>query len=974
VGGAMAQSAPVSSAGGASAPASGPTQVQEFVVTGSRIPQPNLSSISPVTAVNSQELKLEGTTRVEDLINQLPQVVASQGAFLSISSTGTATINLRGLGAQRNLVLIDGTRLGPGDPLTPVADINFIPAPLIERVDALTGGASAVYGADAVAGVTNFIMKKNFTGLEITLNGGGYEHSNGDAKSQAENQAKGFPVPTGSVFDGGNVDFSVTFGANTADGKGNVEGYLDYRHVNPVLQASRDYSACVTQVSGSKFTCSGSLTAANANFFVFGAPSNPNYFQEYTLSPTTAQTLLAVPPNVADRYNYGPLSYYQREDRRISGGFFGHYDVMPHITAYANFMFMDDQSNAQYAPSGDFGYTTSIPCNNPLLSAQEVNALCVLPGYSSAATPTQGTATNINMLRRNVEGGGRIDDREHVDYRAQVGVKGDLGSAWHFDVYAQYYDSIYQDNQKDFLSVSRLGNALNAVPGPNGTAVCANPAAVAVGCVPYNPFTPGGVTAAQLAYLQEPGLLSGSTNEAIVDGSITGDLGVYGVKSPFASTGVGVSFGTEYRREALNLLPDAANQSGDLAGNNAILPVNGAFDVKELFAEARLPIAEDKPFIKELTADVGYRFSHYSNAGNTNTYKLSGEWAINDDVRIRGGFNRAVRAPNLQELYAPQNLGLPGSNDPCAGATPQYTAVQCARTGVSAAQYGNIAANPAAQYNGLLGGNPNLKPESADTYTIGAVITPVDLVKGMSFSVDYFNITVTNVISTYGFQNILSGCALQDNATYCSLIQRAPVSGSLWLSPNGYIIDTNQNLGSLKTDGVDFTFDYHFRFTDLNLPNFGGMTVNFLGTYTNSFTSTGAIGTPPLSCAGRFGPSCGAPQPFFKAKTRFTWQTPVDGLSASLDWRYIGAVNVDSAGTPGQVDSHIPSYSYFDLAAQWRVKDRYTFSIGVNNIFDIQPPIVGGENTDTINANGNTFPQVYDPLGRYIFARITADF
>ncbi|MDE2357293.1 MAG: TonB-dependent receptor, partial [Alphaproteobacteria bacterium] len=540
--------------------------------------------------------------------------------------------------------------------------------------------------------------------------------------------------------------------------------------------------------------------------------------------------------------------------------------------------------------------------------------------------------------------------------------------------YAQYYDSIYQDNQKDFLSVSRLGEALNAVPGPNGTAVCANPAAVAVGCVPYNPFTPGGVTAAQLAYLQEPGLLSGSTNEAIVDGSITGDLGVYGVKSPFASTGVGVSFGTEYRREALNLLPDAANQSGDLAGNNAILPVNGAFDVKELFAEARLPIAEDKPFIKELTADVGYRFSHYSNAGNTNTYKLSGEWAINDDVRIRGGFNRAVRAPNLQELYAPQNLGLPGSNDPCAGATPQYTAVQCARTGVSAAQYGNIAANPAAQYNGLLGGNPNLKPESADTYTIGAVITPVDLVKGMSFSVDYFNITVTNVISTYGFQNILSGCALQDNATYCSLIQRAPVSGSLWLSPNGYIIDTNQNLGSLKTDGVDFTFDYHFRFTDLNLPNFGGMTVNFLGTYTNSFTSTGAIGTPPLSCAGRFGPSCGAPQPFFKAKTRFTWQTPVDGLSASLDWRYIGAVNVDSAGTPGQVDSHIPSYSYFDLAAQWRVKDRYTFSIGVNNIFDIQPPIVGGENTDTINANGNTFPQVYDPLGRYIFASITADF
>ena len=216
------------------APSSGATTVQEFVVTGSRIPQPNLTSVSPVTAVSSQELKLEGTTRVEDLINQLPQVVADQGGNLANGATGTATLNLRGLGSKRNVVLIDGTRLGPGDPTSPVADINFIPQALVERIDVLTGGASAVYGADAVAGVVNFVMKKDFEGLQLDINAGGYQHSNGDAKSQAANTAAGYTNPASNVFDGQTVDVSAIFGANSPDGKGNVEGYVEYRHIAAV--------------------------------------------------------------------------------------------------------------------------------------------------------------------------------------------------------------------------------------------------------------------------------------------------------------------------------------------------------------------------------------------------------------------------------------------------------------------------------------------------------------------------------------------------------------------------------------------------------------------------------------------------------------------------------------------------------------------------------------------------------------------
>jgi outer membrane receptor protein involved in Fe transport len=973
-GSSLAQSAPANTTGtesAAAAPEAENTKVQEFVVTGSRIPSPNLTSVSPVTAVNAQEFKLEGTTRVEDLLNQLPQVVGGQSGFLSITSEGIATVNLRGLGSQRNLVLIDGARLGPGSPFLPVADLNFIPTPLVQRVDALTGGASATYGADAVAGVINFIMKKDYTGLEMTVNYDGYEHANDDKKSQEANIARGFTPPTGTVFDGQSVNISLIFGANTPDGKGNVEGYVEYLHTDPVTQATRDYSNCVLGIVGtSTFKCGGSGTAAPANFFVNPGPLNPGYTEPELSLNAAGQILPVSATNPANVFNYGAPSYYLRQDQRYQGGFFAHYDLTPHLTAYTNFMFLHDQSLAQYGPSGDFGTTVNVPCNDPQLTKQEVTELCVIPGYSTAADPTNGT-TSIAALRRNVEGGPRIDDRQFFDYRFQVGLKGDISSNWHFDAYAQIFSSYYVDNELNFINNSRLQDVFDVVPGPNGTAVCAsgNP-----GCVPYNIFSIGGVTPAATSYLSEPGIVNGSTTEQVVDGSITGDLTPYGGKSPFAKDGVGVSFGAEYRRESLVVSPDYANQTGSLGGGGVILPVQGAFNVKELFAEARVPIIQDVPFVKEFTADLGYRFSHYSDVGDTQTYKIGAEWAINDDIRLRGGFNRAVRAPNIQELYAPDVITLPGSTDPCSGPTPQYTAAQCARTGVTAAQYGNITTNSAAQYNGLTGGSATLKPETADTYTVGAVLTPVDVVKGLSLSVDYFNIDIQNVIQAYGFQNILNGCAVLDISTYCSLIHRAEPSGSLWLNNSGYIVDLNTNAGYLKTDGIDFTLDYRFRFTDLNLPNYGGLNVNFLGTYTMSAVSEGITGSTPVTCIGSYGPTCGPPQPYFKGKTRLTWTTPISGLQASIDWRYIGPVNVDASGTPGRIDSHIPSYSYFDFAASWRVKDRYTFSIGCNNLFDIQPPLIAGDNSDSTYANGNTYPQIYDPLGRYLFASITAAF
>ena len=425
-------------------------------------------------------------------------------------------------------------------------------------------------------------------------------------------------------------------------------------------------------------------------------------------------------------------------------------------------MFMDDFTQAQIAQSGDFGFTAAIPCNDPLLSPAELTAICVAPGYTTAANPTGVTtanpagavAANDLILRRDIEGGPRVEDLRHTDYRAQVGFRGDLGSNWHFDVYAQYYAAEYAQTDTGYFSNSKIVNALDVIPGANGKPVCAsNPTGAAGGCQPYNIFNyvPGGVTSQALDYLEVPAEQSGETTEQVVDASITGDLTAYGGKSPWAKDGIGVSFGAEYRREYLNFLPDEEFQTNDLAGGSGVvLPTEGAFDVKELFAEARIPLVQNMPLVEDLTADLGYRFSDYSEAGTTSTYKITGEWRPIDDILIRGGYNRAVRAPNVDELYSPQSVVLDGNSDPCAGATPQFTAAECARTGVTAAQYGNISTNPASQYNGLMGGNPNLKPEIASTYTIGAVITPSHLVRGVSVSVDYFNIDIQNVISDAG--------------------------------------------------------------------------------------------------------------------------------------------------------------------------------------------------------------------------------
>jgi iron complex outermembrane recepter protein len=956
-----------------------PTQpAQEILVTGSRIPQPNLTASSPVTVVNSQEIKLTGTTRVEDVLNQLPQVFASQGSTLSNGATGTATVNLRGLGPSRTLVLINGRRLGPGDPSTPYPDLNFVPATLIKRVDVLTGGASTVYGSDAVAGVVNFVMDTEFSGFKVDGQYSLYQHDNsiGGAMKTALDEA-GYSYPRGNSANGGTVDATAVFGTGTGDGLGHIVGYVGYRKVNPVTQSSRDYSACALAADGDGISCGGSSTSFPGRFRVGSGAGH----QDYTVD---ANGNFRPFNQGTDLYNYAPTNYYQRPDKRFTAGFFAHYDVSDAFKPYAEGMFMDDKTVAQIAPSGDFGNTFQINGDNPLLSAQE-RSIIVNPAnqviVDGVPVPNM---YNLQISRRNVEGGPRQDNLQHTDYRIVVGAKGDIAKGLSYDVSAQYSTVKYSENYSNDVSISRLKKSLDVVSDPRtGRPVCrsaldgSDPA-----CVPYNVFAPGGVTADALKYLETPGFKQGSTHETVVSANLIGQLGEYGIQSPWASTGVGINIGGEYRKESLSLKSDDVFSSGDLAGQGGpTQDLGGSFNVKEVFAEVRVPLVSDKPFFYDLSATGGYRYSHYSTAGSVSSYKGELSWAPIRSIRFRGGYNRAVRAPNAVDLFLAQSVNLDGSTDPCAGdlvngTVNGHTLAQCARSGVTAQQFGHIDPSSANQYNGQFSGNLNLKPEKADTITLGAVIEPASI-RGLSITVDYFHIKVKNQIGTYGADSILSACVNQN--LLCNLVHRDS-AGSLYNSTDGYVIDHNANAGTMLTSGIDFGAAYTHRFEGL-----GTLGLNFQGTWLDKL-SLDTTGATKFDCVGYYGTICsatsayGSPAPAWRHKLRLSWTLP-DGISLSTAWRYYGSVKVqttsDNPNLSGPVngfDEKIKAQNYFDLAATAKVGEHYSVRMGVNNVLDKRPPIIAGDDLPGTTGNGNTFPQVYDALGRYLYVGATMQF
>ena len=984
----------------------------DIVVTGTRLPSANITSVAPVTTVTSQDIKLQGITKVEDLLNSLPQVFAGQASTLSNGADGTATVDLRGLGPQRTLVLVNGRRLVPGDPnptSTSAADLNVIPSSIVKRVEVLTGGASATYGADAVAGVVNFIMDTNFTGIKFDGQYSLYQHDNRNTVTPALLDARtaagfsGYGYPKSSVADGATFDGTVSIGSGFNDNRGHAVVYFGYRKARPITQNRRDYSACTIQNrNATALQCGGSSISANGNALIYttGSPSSSTFFTLGAGTLTQPRT----------RYNFAPTNYYQRNDERYTAGLFANYEVNSAIKPYLEFMFMDDRTTAQIAPSGDFFNTNTINCDNPLLSSSQKGLICnpvnLVTGFIGTTPLVQGTNPNpaappivridpitgrpyniaaFTLGRRNVEGGPRMDDLGHTSFRGVLGTRGDLSKAFSYDAYYQYGRTQYNESYSNEFSTRRLVNALDVVSNPNGGApVCRTVLTGAdPNCVPYDIFTGAPLSSAALNYVSAQGFKRGRTTEQVANASVTGKLGEYGLKSPYADEGIGVNFGAEYRREGLELQTDNEFSTGDLTGQGApTLPINGSYRVIEGFAETSIPLVRNS-FFNDLTFNGGYRYSKYTISNGrkfkTDTYKLGLEFAPIRDIRFRGGYNRAVRVPNIQELFAAQFVGLDGITDPCSNRVLTAADAGCLLQGLSIGQ--KVTANPAAQYNGLLGGNPNLNPETATTKTVGVVLQP-RFIPRLALTVDYFDIKVKDAIQGFGADAILSACSgATPNPLACSLIKRNPVTGSLFLGADGYVTDLKRNIGSVHTRGIEVNGSYSY-----NLRGLGSLSASLIGTYLNKLETDNGL-TEKYDCVGYYGATCGTPAPKWRHKARLTLQMPV-GIGISAQWRYFGPVNVDyknpsatTAGTFFDFGSHLKSQSYFDLATTFTVGSQYNLRIGVNNIFDKQPPLItSGDASGNHSAcpaatcNGNTFPAVYDALGRYLYAGITLNF
>jgi iron complex outermembrane receptor protein len=957
--------------------------IQDIVVTGTRIRAPNLSSESPVTVVTDVEIKAEGATNIESVLNEIPQVHTAQSGGTSNNSTGVANVNLRGLGPTRTLVMIDGRRLGPGDPQGPngtAADLNFIPTALITGVDVLTGGASAVYGSDAVAGVVNFHLIRNFEGVQITQTFNKAQHTQGgpaDGVLQTANYPVAPAIP-GNQLDGRVSDTTLILGTNIADNQGNITMYAGFRDTAGVLDGSRNFDACETGLNKARTAviCAGSSSGAYGNFIT-------NAGKDLGLNPNG--TAAFVPFTAALKYNTAPTNDLQRPDQRKTLGALGNVRVNPWLDIYAEVMFMDDHTEAQVAPGGlllgrgPTGFL-QIPCNNPFLSAAEEPSICQnaagkpLPVFQANGQPN---VANILLPALRIPTYPRVDDLEHTDHRVVVGGRGDINSNWSYDVSGTYWDSLLSEHYLNDVSFNRVQNSINGCTAPGNA-----------GCAPLNIFQYGGVTPAAFAYISIPGLKTGSTIEETIDANISGNFGRAGT-SPWATHPVATSFGATYRHDQLDFLPDNELQTNDLIGQGAFFPpVNGAESVKEEYIELRIPIIEDKRFAQAVDLDLAARHSDYTidnspSSFKTNTFKIAADYAPSSDIRFRASYNRAERAPNLYELFLPQTLNNDaGYDDPCSGATPRATLAACGKTGVTPAQYGNIPGCPSTNCDALSGGNLALRPEQADTYSYGFNFTPTFL-PGFNVSVDYWAVRVNNYITNVSGQQIVNGCLLQNQDSLCGLIHRGPGIGNIF-GTSGFVVENNQNIGFLRNRGIDIEINYRKNLDDFGIHGMGALVFHMTGSDTLEQT----VSSPTTyNCTGLYGATCSSggdngPNFRWRHNARLTWVTPWE-LDLSANWRFLSQVKLDT--NSGQValnngafdayDAVIPAYNYLDLSATWRIGKKYTLSAGVNNALDVDPPFLNHSVVYFVNGGGNENSYTaYDALGRVFFASFNAKF
>lgn len=958
------------------------TDVERIIVTGSRlVTNPNVNAPNPVLTVGEEEIDSRGAVRIEDLTNQLPQVFAAQASEVSNGATGTAQLDLRGLGAIRTLVLIDGRRLPFGDSASSAANLDLVPTRLVERLDIVTGGASAVYGSDAVAGVANFILKRDFEGIEVDVQGAFSQAGNESDFFENVLAAGGQPIPDGTT-DGREINISLTMGANTADGRGNATLFFNYENLNAITQDNRVISACAMGAATGPNSFGGVGCVGSANFRAFGGPGG-FVFQEED------GEIVPFVGGPAQTFNFGPFNFFQRPRERYQIWTKAHYELTDNIEAFADLSFVNVGSDAQVAPSASFGGNWTINCANPFI--QGTPGIDLAQVFGCVPDPDTGEipvdATGLFASHRLVEGGPRTSILDNTAWRAIGGLRGSIAEDFDFEIFGQFSQAQDMDISINDLIVDNVQDAFLVVEDENGNPVCRSGN---VGCVPFNIFQrgPNGesrVTQDQVDWVGGVGITTGETKQMVFGGNIQTDLGRYGVQSPLANEGMGFLVGGEYREDSLDAQPDEISQQpdGGFTGvGGPTLPVSGEVRVSEVFFEAQVPLIADAPFIERLDLGGAYRYSDYTTDGgdvendfDTDTYHVFANWSPIEDFRVRAQFQRAVRAPNVIELFTPAGTGLPnlstgpgGLFDPCSTANPTATFEQCARTGVTEEQYGNIIDVISGQTQALLSGNPNLDPEVSDTISLGAILTP-QAIPGLTLSIDYFDIQVEDAIQAgIAAQTTLNECIQNGDPLFCDLIQRGP-RGSLNSGiPNVGFDQTNINVATLDTSGVDFQLVYDLDLWDIGLEGLGSIRFDYASTYLDELSLTPAQGVTPNECAGDHAGACRIPSPKYRHRLLNRWTTPWD-INVDLTWRYFSSTdNNNGTNVNPPVDRKIDTTQYLDLAVRYVATDAITFRAGVNNVLGEQPPVVTAAGPPS--GNGNTYPNLFD-TGRFFFFGMT---
>lgn len=954
--------------------------IKTVIVTGSRIARAEISSTSPLTVVEAEEFRLSGAVNVEELLNTLPQTIPGFDSSSNDAGDGTAFINLRGLGPNRNLILVNGRRVVPSG-LDGIVDVNNIPSALVERVEIVTGGASAVYGSDAMTGVVNFILKDDFEGIEVDY--------------QYKVSHKG---------DGDIHSISAAWGSNFADDRGNVTVFANYWKRQPVFRGDRKFS---TFPLTDGFIAPGSTDPE----FFFGTPLSfasggvPGFIESGSVGILgtglqvleggidTAISALCPTTNFLcrfdsagnvidfnapdDRFNFAPDRFLQINGERLAFTVNANYEVNQYFNLYTELHFIDNEIDTESDPTPVFT-TLSLDVDSPFFSADTQTKFAALDNGVSFCCGSDGFLTAF-ISGRFPAVGPRQSLNEREAYRFVVGFDGTLENGWRYDAYYSYGRISRQERQEGGIFLARFVNAVNTVPDGAGGIQCSG---TDPDCIPINIFGEGNLDEAMAASIGFPVTNFTRNTEQVASISLTGDAFDLGAGP------VGFAAGFEYRSEFANFRPDTALTSGphgstQVFGFRVIQPLEGKFEVWEVYAEVVVPLLSDVPAIKNLEVTGAARLSDYTTAGTLGTYAAGLNWDVVDGFRVRAGYQRAVRAPSMSELFEEQLMNFPGAQDPCAtgpfqsleGANPNL-AQACIDNGVPAPAVG-VFVQPNSQIPTLIGGNPNLAEETADTYTIGFVAQP-SFLPGLHITLDYYNIKISDVIGPLESFNqaALNNCLLllegDPSNPLCQAIAR-DASGAVQL------IDlTNANPGVLSTEGLDLQISYNVELSEFGLGrNLGNLGIFFLGTHVIDNRSIATEFSDPLRCDGNFGEgfsafSCGQPDPQWRSNTRVTWSK--GPVSISSRWRYIGATN-QSGIENRDLDPallarpRIDAKHYFDLSFTFQFNEHFTIFGGIDNVFNNLPPILGSDQEQS-----NTFPSTYPTLGSRFFMGGTANF